>query len=124
MRLYCHPIGCRSLTGCRSSRWILEIWPVKHRTQDRNGDWIKKIGANLGRRRAIRDERPNLHYSVLIRQQEYAVVHRWCHSEESVASDAYNSLAVRRLGYKLQNEVDVDAEYVQLPVSDPCGRRT
>ncbi|KAM0748030.1 hypothetical protein T439DRAFT_328684 [Meredithblackwellia eburnea MCA 4105] len=66
--------------------WALEVLiPVRKSTQDKDGLWVRKTGPNWGTHRVVRDERPNLHYTVLLRQQE--------------------------AGYKIQNEVDMDAEW-------------
>lgn len=66
--------------------WALEVLvPLKSPTKDAGGIWITKTRPNLGRHRVVRDERPTVHYSVLLRQAE--------------------------LGYKMSNEVDVDAHW-------------
>jgi len=68
------------------SWWILEFIPIRLRTQDKKtGEWKKYVGTNLGRYRTVRDERPKLHYSVLLREAEH--------------------------GYQMKNEVDMDAEW-------------
>ncbi|KAI1279002.1 hypothetical protein F5Y07DRAFT_60082 [Xylaria sp. FL0933] len=47
------------------SWWVLELWPVKIRvlSKDKEG-WEKRIRVNLGRHRAIRSTRPNMHWTV------------------------------------------------------------
>lgn len=50
--------------------WILEVWPIKVRIQHKtSGTWIKKVGVNLGRFRAVEDTEPNLHWTVELRRQ-------------------------------------------------------
>ena len=45
--------------------WILEVWPIKVRIQPKGtNEWVKKIRANLGRRRCIQENDPNLHWTV------------------------------------------------------------
>ncbi|KAE9961203.1 hypothetical protein BLS_003231 [Venturia inaequalis] len=45
--------------------WLLELWPVKVRILQRDGDgWVKKVRCNLGRYRAIRDREPKMHWTV------------------------------------------------------------
>lgn len=54
--------------------WALEVLvPLKSPTKDAGGIWITKTRPNLGRHRVVRDERPTVHYSVLLRQAEYGV---------------------------------------------------
>ncbi|KAI0423870.1 hypothetical protein F5Y09DRAFT_326171 [Xylaria sp. FL1042] len=45
--------------------WVLELWPVKIRvlSKDKEG-WEKRVRVNLGRHRAIRSSRPNMHWTV------------------------------------------------------------
>lgn len=51
--------------------WTLEFWPIKVRIQhpDTN-EWVKKLGINLGRGRAVQDLEPNLHWTVKERARE------------------------------------------------------
>ncbi|KAI5476095.1 hypothetical protein MNV49_000413 [Pseudohyphozyma bogoriensis] len=63
--------------------WSLEILPMKVVSQDKEGIWRRTTRPNWGRHRTIRDERPSLHYSVLLRSKQ--------------------------IGYDIQNEVDIDA---------------
>ncbi|KAK4541310.1 hypothetical protein LTR36_008068 [Oleoguttula mirabilis] len=45
--------------------WVLEVWPIKVKIQHKeSGEWIKKVGLNLGRFRAVEDEEPSLHWTV------------------------------------------------------------
>lgn len=51
--------------------WILELWPVKVRVLQKDGDgWVKKVRCNLGRYRAIRDQEPKMHWTVHRMMQE------------------------------------------------------
>lgn len=48
--------------------WFLEVFvPVKYRVKKSDGTWAKKLGPNLGRPRTVRQENPNLHWSVVQR---------------------------------------------------------
>lgn len=49
--------------------WILELWPVKYRVKKAYGQWTKKTGPNMGRYRTIRTQRPNVHWTVVQRQE-------------------------------------------------------
>ncbi|KAI5477285.1 hypothetical protein MNV49_006506 [Pseudohyphozyma bogoriensis] len=75
--------------------WIIEcLVPIPLVKQSKDGKWIKEYGLNMARYRSIRDERPNIHYTALIRQRER--------------------------NYQMRNEVDVDAMYDLTPLpSDP-----
>lgn len=56
--------------------WILEVWPVKVRVRNSAKDgWEKKVRFNMGRHRAIRESRPNLHWTVqrLIDEKKYNI---------------------------------------------------
>jgi len=68
--------------------WILEFWPVKIRVQKRIKNeerWVKVIGMNLGRHRAIRDVEPSMHWTVQLR--------------------------IGDKGYKIRNRVDKEATW-------------
>lgn len=45
----------------------MEAWPVKYRTQNKNNQWVKKVGMNAGRYRSVRNYDPKLHWSVQLR---------------------------------------------------------
>lgn len=49
--------------------WVLEFYPIKMRLQPKDSDeWIKKVTLNMGRHRACQELQPNLHWTVLARQ--------------------------------------------------------
>lgn len=51
--------------------WVLEVWPIKVRTQPKNSDiWVKKVAMNLGRFRCVQETSPNLHWTVQQRMYE------------------------------------------------------
>ncbi|KAF2836479.1 hypothetical protein M501DRAFT_979658 [Patellaria atrata CBS 101060] len=51
--------------------WILEFWPVKVRMQLKGQDqWEKVVRPNMGRRRAIREDEPHMHWTVRSRIEE------------------------------------------------------
>jgi hypothetical protein len=72
--------------------WILEFWPVKIRVLRKVKEgkkWEKVVGMNFGRRRAIRELEPSMHWTVQMRMndKEYKVRNR-------VDPDAVWSVAV------------------------------
>lgn len=51
--------------------WILEVLlRVKKATQKEDGVWYYRDSPNYGRHRPVTSERPNMHYSVKMRQAE------------------------------------------------------
>lgn len=51
--------------------WVLEIWPIKRKIQNKdNDDWVKKISVNLGRFRAVQENEPRMHWTVRQRLEE------------------------------------------------------
>ncbi|KAI4852515.1 hypothetical protein E4T44_01430 [Aureobasidium sp. EXF-8845] len=51
--------------------WILEVWPIKVRIQNKDDDaWVKKVRMNLGRYRGVQEEEPKLHWTVQQRMME------------------------------------------------------
>jgi hypothetical protein len=51
--------------------WILEVWPIKVRIQNKENDaWVKKVRMNLGRYRVVQEEEPKLHWTVQQRMLE------------------------------------------------------
>jgi hypothetical protein len=54
--------------------WILEFWPVELRVLVNSGEyWERKVSMNMGRYRAVRETRPNMHWTVehMIREGKY-----------------------------------------------------
>jgi len=51
--------------------WILEVWPIKVRIQEKENDaWVKKVRMNLGRYRVVQETEPQLHWTVQQRMVE------------------------------------------------------
>ena len=51
--------------------WVLEVWPIKVRLQNKDDDaWVKKVRMNLGRYRVVQEQEPNLHWTVQQRIEE------------------------------------------------------
>lgn len=51
--------------------WVLELWPVKVKTQrNREDEWEKKISFNRGRYRPVQDLEPNVHWTVKQRMRD------------------------------------------------------
>ncbi|KIM99414.1 hypothetical protein OIDMADRAFT_167003 [Oidiodendron maius Zn] len=65
--------------------WVLEIWPVKVKTQKKANQWEKKVAMNLGRFRPVQEIEPKMHWTVKLRME--------------------------KTGYKLKNDVAKDATW-------------
>lgn len=51
--------------------WVLEVWPIKVRIQNKDDDaWAKKVRMNLGRYRVVQEAEPKLHWTVEQRMLE------------------------------------------------------
>jgi hypothetical protein len=56
--------------------WMLELWPIKLWVLATSGvEWVKRLGFNLGRYRAVREAEPKIHWTVqhMIDEGKYAV---------------------------------------------------
>lgn len=81
--------------------WVLELWPVKIRVLAKDGDgWEKRVRFNFGRRRAIRNLRPNMHWTVrkMIDEGRYELKTRQCNGTKvSLSYICYFSIFIWRV---------------------------
>jgi hypothetical protein len=68
--------------------WILEVLPIKLKIQERPDQWVRKMGANLGRFRPVQEIEPKMHWTVKLRmeRENYKL-------KNSVSPDVYWILA-------------------------------
>ena len=50
--------------------WILEVWPVKVKVQNKADQWEKKAAMNLGRFRPVQESEPKMHWTVKLRMEK------------------------------------------------------
>lgn len=57
--------------------WLLEFWPVKlwMLATSSGTEWVKTLGFNMGRHRAVRESEPNMHWTVrhMVEEDKYNI---------------------------------------------------